>query len=169
MEEYEPLEDDALVVKESQPANIIIGSIFLLMLIVAVLVDGGFSKIPLVPLIGWFVFGTGFIWQGLRHQETMRIDCNGIYLYKKLLTDWPHFIEAQLDQKGIRSGSVRDRFVLILRYGKPGIVGSFKTVMPLANTQDQTEEDVLEAIRRCYTLSQGEVLPMQQPLQIGEG
>jgi hypothetical protein len=156
MEEYESFEDDALVVKESQAFNIIMGAIFLLMPIVAVIVDGGFPKKRPIPFhifgFGLLAFGMLLIRRGLLKQEILRIDCNGIYHNKKLLTDWPHFIEAQLGQKQVIR-SYQDNFVLVLRYYKEGYEGCFKRTIRLTNTQDQSEEAVLETIRRFHELS----------------
>lgn len=166
MQQEPAITNDSFVVKESSIVSFIIAGIFFALFLSGVIMSGTDLDISLILLS--LVPAILFTVNGVQHKKTLMIDCNGIYHYNELITDWDNFVQAYLDQTDVLA-SYQDNFVLILRYHKDGYEGSFKRTIPLTNTQDQSEEDILEAIRRFYALSQGEVLPMQQPLQIGDG
>lgn len=79
----------------------------------------------------------------------IRINKKGIYRDEKLLTDWAHFIKAYLAQEQ-KVVSIKDNFVLMVEYRKRGISGSFRKSIPLTNTQNKSEEDVLAAVNFFY-------------------
>jgi hypothetical protein len=105
--------------------------------------------------------------KALHNNEALRIDCIGIYQRKKLVTDWDNFLEAWITHDEV-AGSIRDNYILIIRYFKPGFEGgNFKRTILLDNTQDKSEEQILETIRRFYALSRNEVILLRLSLQIG--
>lgn len=75
----------------------------------------------------------------------IRINKKGIYRDERLLTDWDHFIGAYLDQEQ-KVVTIKDNFVLVVEYKKGNAGGAFRQRIPLTNTQNQSEEDVLAAI-----------------------
>jgi hypothetical protein len=166
MQNEQPIQHDSFVVRESSVVSFIIAGIFFALFLSGVIMSGTDLDISLILLS--LVPAILFTVNGLQRNKPLVIDCNGIYHYDELITDWRNFVQAYLDQADLLA-SYQDNFVLILRYHKAGYEGCFKRTIPLTNTQDQSEEAILEAIRRFYALSQGEVLPLQQPIQIGKG
>lgn len=75
----------------------------------------------------------------------IRINKKGIYRDERLLTDWDHFIRAYLDQEQ-KVVSIKDNFVLVVEYKKGNAGDAFRQKIPLTNTQNQSEEDVLAAV-----------------------
>ncbi|NOT50679.1 MAG: hypothetical protein HOP10_05335 [Chitinophagaceae bacterium] len=75
----------------------------------------------------------------------IRINKNGIFQDGKLITDWSNFLRAWLGQKE-KTGifNIKDNFLLIVEYKKNG--KGFRHKIPLTNTQNKSEEDVLAAV-----------------------
>lgn len=79
----------------------------------------------------------------------IRINKKGIYQDEKLVTDWASLLKASLAQDSNKKVyDIRDKFVLILEFKrrddpKQGI----RKKIPLTNTQNKSEEDVLEAVQ----------------------
>lgn len=75
----------------------------------------------------------------------IRINKTGIYHDEKLVTAWANFINAYIDQKEKKSFfSIQDNFILVVEYKKDG--KGFRHKIPLTNTQNKSEEDVLQAV-----------------------
>lgn len=79
----------------------------------------------------------------------IRINKNGIYQDGKLLTGWSNFLKAYLGQKE-KTGfiNLKDNFLLIVEYKKDN--KGFRHRIPLTNTQNKSEEDVLAAVNFFY-------------------
>jgi hypothetical protein len=97
----------------------------------------------------------------------LRVDCNGIYHEGQLVTNWDNFVEAFIWQDPY-TDSGQDDCVLILRYYKEGIEGTYRMRIALTDTQDKHEGELLEAIARFYRLSREAVIDIWQPLQLGQ-
>ncbi len=106
-----------------------------------------------------------FLYKGVVNREVLCVDCNGIYQNKKLVTNWQNFAEAFVTQL-YSDRQISDNFVLIIRYYKEGITGNFRMTIPLTNTQNKSEEEILDAIKRFYQLWQGKVLSLKQTQQL---
>ena len=78
----------------------------------------------------------------------IRVNETGIFVSRKLLTDWQHFRSASFTQKE-KVRSIQDNFVLLVKYHVRGS-GDFVKEVPLTNTQDKSEEEVIAAIRYFY-------------------
>ena len=78
----------------------------------------------------------------------IRINKNGIYQDGKLVTGWPNLLNAQIAQKE-KTGfyNIQDNFLLILEYRKDSGMEILRSKIPLTNTQNKSEEEVLEAVR----------------------
>lgn len=163
MQQEPDILSDVFVVKESSIVSFIIAGVFFALFLSGVFISSHKLDISLVMLS--LIPAVLFTVNGIQRRKPLVIDCNGIYHYNELITDWNHFVQAYLDQSELLA-SYQDNFVLVLRYAKDGYEGCFKRTIPLTNTQDQSEEAILEAIRRFYALSQEQVLPLKQPLQI---
>lgn len=86
-----------------------------------------------------------FIWKGLKNRICIEINRKGIYHFGRLVTTWADFIDARIDQDEIVL-TIQDNFVLYVRYRQPGNK-IFRTKIPLRNTQNKAEEEIIEAIR----------------------
>jgi hypothetical protein len=65
---------------------------------------------------------------------------------EKLITNWDNFINAFIDQKKVLL-TIQDNFILVVEYKKDFNPGKgFRKQIPLTNTQNQSEEDVLAAV-----------------------
>jgi hypothetical protein len=75
----------------------------------------------------------------------IRVNKKGIYHHGKLITDWPNFLSAFIDQKEKkRIIEIQDNFLLIVEYRKGNKGLRYK--IPLTNTQNKAEEEVLAAV-----------------------
>jgi hypothetical protein len=153
-------ENDVFVVKESVTLDYGLAGFFTLLGLLTI----GTSGFP----VGIFslIAAAYFLYKGVVNREALRVDCNGIYQNRKLVTTWHNFAEAFATQVRI-DGEIAAVFVLIIRYYKEGITGSFRMTIPLTDTQNKSEDEILAAIRRFYQLSLDNITPLQQPLQIG--
>ncbi|HEV7779705.1 MAG TPA: hypothetical protein VGO58_00485 [Chitinophagaceae bacterium] len=134
--------DSQFIVGEERVLNYVITGIFL-----AVFILGCFDikslGIALVLPLGLAVF---YFIKARSKKIFIRINIRGIYQDEKLVTGWDHFIKATLSQKP-QVLDIRDNFVLIVDYRKEGIMGGQRRTIPLTNTQNQSEEDVLAAVK----------------------
>jgi hypothetical protein len=76
----------------------------------------------------------------------IRVNKNGIYQDERLLTNWNNYLKAYITQKEVVF-SVQDNFLLVVEYRKDGSDKGFRKKIALTNTQNKSEEDVLEAIK----------------------
>lgn len=86
----------------------------------------------------------------------IRINTKGIYQHEKLVTPWANLLNATLTQeekKGIYD--LGDRFVLLLEYNVPGKPKPVRRKIPLANTQNKSEEEVLAAVKWFWKRAAG--------------
>ncbi|MEO6611390.1 MAG: hypothetical protein ABIT05_04630 [Chitinophagaceae bacterium] len=101
--------------------------------------DGLFT-LSLLPAIFFFV-------KGRNKKIYIRINKNGIYQDEQLVTGWPYFLNAYISQKEVKYISIQDNFVLVVEYLKQAQDKGFRRKIPLTNTQNKSEEDVLEAVK----------------------
>jgi hypothetical protein len=76
----------------------------------------------------------------------IRINKKGIYQDERLVTQWIYFLNAYITQKE-KAFSIQDNFILVVEYRKDGVEKGFRRNIPLTNTQNKSEEDVLEAVQ----------------------
>lgn len=83
----------------------------------------------------------------------IRINKKGIYQDERLVTGWANFLNAYVTQKE-KTLSIQDNFILVVEYRKDGVEKGFRRSIPLTNTQNKSEEEVLEAVqffwRECH-------------------
>lgn len=82
----------------------------------------------------------------------IRINRKGIYQDERLVTDWPHFHNASIGQQE-KVVSIQDNFLLLIEFFREDSAKGFRRKIPLTNTQNQSEEDVLAAIHYFWKLS----------------
>ena len=73
------------------------------------------------------------------------INKNGIYYFNKQITDWFNFVKAHVTQEE-KLMAISDNFILLVehRNGQAKIV---EDKIPLTNTQDKSEEEIIAAIK----------------------
>lgn len=75
----------------------------------------------------------------------IRVNKNGLYQDGKLVTNWPNLINAYIDQKDRNTFfSIKDNFLLVVEFKKD--TKGIRHKIPLTNTQNKSEEEVLQAI-----------------------
>ena len=76
----------------------------------------------------------------------IRINKKGIYQDERLVTDWAGFLKAYITQKKKSLYTIQDHFVMVVEYRKPGTTQGLRRVIPVKNTQNRSQEDVLPAV-----------------------
>jgi hypothetical protein len=142
--------DSEFIVGEEKLLNYIMAFLFLALFMYGFIdaMARKFINIPYLNFIYTLALAPALIFfrKGLSKRIFIRINKTGIYQDEKLLTNWAQFIKAFLtqDQKLI---SIKDNFVLVVEYRKEGHMEGFRRKIPLTNTQNRSEEEVLEAVR----------------------
>jgi hypothetical protein len=76
----------------------------------------------------------------------LRVNKTGIYQNENLITTWSTFLKAYITQKEVVM-SIRDNFQLVVEYYKEDPKKGFRRKIPLTNTQNKSEEDIMKAIQ----------------------
>ena len=83
----------------------------------------------------------------------IRINITGIYQDEKLVSGWSNFIKAFITQKEKKPiYNILDNFMLVVEFRKDGAKDGFRRKIPLTNTQNKSEEDVLDAVNFFWKL-----------------
>ena len=139
----------SFAVHESRGVNIVFGLIFLVIFFSTLFTiefnNFSFSSphiaflLTLFPAIFFFV-------KARRHKLIIEINAGGFYYLGRLITDWKHFISVKYveEEKAFR---ISDNFVLLMEYFKPNASNSFIIKIKLGNTQNKSEEEIIEAIQ----------------------
>jgi hypothetical protein len=77
----------------------------------------------------------------------IRVNKSGIFQDEKLVTGWSNLIKAYIAQKE-KTGifNIKDNFLLVVEYRKEDLKQGARRKLPLTNTQNKSEEEVLEAV-----------------------
>ena len=78
----------------------------------------------------------------------IRINKTGIYHHEQLITTWSKLIKASISQKE-KNGifNIQDNFLLVLEYRKENGKEAVRRKIPLTNTQNRSEEEIMEAVK----------------------
>jgi hypothetical protein len=77
----------------------------------------------------------------------IRVNKVGIYENEKLLTGWEGLLKVFISQEEKKSIiSIKDNFILVVEYRGTDLKKGFRRKIPLTNTQNKSEEEVLEAV-----------------------
>lgn len=77
----------------------------------------------------------------------IRVNKTGIYEGEQLLTGWSNLLKAYITQKEKKGiFSIQDNFLLVVEYRKKDSKEGIRRKIPLTNTQNKSEEEVLEAV-----------------------
>lgn len=135
------------VVKESKTMRLVIGLVLLAIAIAMIQ-----SSWLIAAIIGTASIAS--LIASRRNLVIMTINKKGFYYYGNMLTNWKNFVSAEfLDEAPTISSSstgFSDRFSLYMKYYKDGHKECFGRKIPLTNTQDKAEEEILAAIRFYY-------------------
>jgi hypothetical protein len=87
--------------------------------------------------------------RGRRKRLYIRINKTGIYQDEKLLTGWSNLLKVYISQEEKKSlrFNLMDNFILVVEYRKDGFKQGFRRKIPLTNSQNKSEEEVLEAVK----------------------
>ncbi len=77
----------------------------------------------------------------------IRVNKKGIYQSGKLVTGWSNFHDAYIAQKEVKTISIQDNFLLMIEYRNDKMKKVLRRKIPLTNTQNKSEEEVLEAVQ----------------------
>ena len=78
----------------------------------------------------------------------IRVNKTGIYQDEQLVTGWSNLLKVYIAQKETKSFfNIRDNFILVVEYSKGDLKQGARRNIPLTNTQNKSEEEVLEAVK----------------------
>ena len=83
----------------------------------------------------------------------IRANKTGIYKDEQLVTGWSNLLNAFITQKE-KTGifNIVDNFILVVEFTKDGSPEGFRRKIPLTNTQNKSEEEVLEAVQFFWSV-----------------
>lgn len=87
-----------------------------------------------------------FFRKGRSNRVYIRINKTGIYEGRHLITGWANLFNAYITQKETVV-SIQDNFLLVIEYRKEGVKNGLRRRIPLTNTQNKSEEEVLKAVK----------------------
>lgn len=96
--------------------------------------------LALYPAILYFI-------KGRAKRIYIRINKSGIYQDEVLITNWGNFLKAYIHQKDIVFPVIKDSFTLVVEYMKDGQSQGFRRRIPLTNTQNKSEEEIMAAVK----------------------
>jgi hypothetical protein len=145
--------DSDFLVKEAKTSNYIFG----FLLIIIFMVTAMTSKPSIVTYLSvttlFLLPGAMFIYKAERNKTIMKINMSGFYYHERLETDWEHFHSAHVSHNEEIVGSISDNFMLMLQYYSPENGRLYRTRIPLTNSQDKAEEEIIAAIDFYYNAS----------------
>ena len=116
---------------------------------------GNFGKMLFIPL-GPAIFYT---YKALNKRAYITINKKGIYIGKFFLTDWKNFVSARTIEKQLVR-SFKDHFYLLIDHYVD--MDYYSKEVPLTNTQNKAEEEIIAAIDFFYELwKQNQVAEMK--------
>ena len=143
---------EEFLVRQSSPVNYIAG--FLLILVFGTSLWG--------KDLGWVIYlkslslllipGGFLVAAGMRKAVLIKVNIVGIYFRGELVTDWDHFSDATLYQDQ-EPGDINDRFFIMVKYTKGDSPDLFGRRIPMLNTQDKADEEIIAAIHKFYDAS----------------
>jgi hypothetical protein len=133
-------------VKESKTINYVAGGVMILIFAIA-MIFGDLGMSNFIFALGIFLIpGAIAIGRGISNSTIIRINKTGFYYSGKLITDWNLFHDAEVQDK-LQVGSYKDNFILDLSYYSIDYTIIYTKNIPLTNTQDKAEEEIIEAIQ----------------------
>lgn len=149
--------DSEFVVGEEKILNYILAFLLLFLFIVGLVpsLKNSFSierildYLLMMALLPSFLFFT----KARSHRVYIRVNKTGIYQDEELVTGWDKFLKAYIKEKPVTL-SWRDNFLLVIEFTKADPSKGFRRFIKLTNTQNKSEEEIIEAIRFFWKLHQ---------------
>ena len=144
--------DSEFVVREEKVLNFILASLCLALFLYG-LIDAArrhFTKIDYQSFVFALALLPAFLFfkKARSSRVYIRINKNGIYQDEKLITHWPGLMKAYIAQKEKKGFfNIQDNFLLVVEYKKDAANQGFRHKIPLTNTQNKSEEEVLDAVK----------------------
>ena len=140
----------AFEVRESSGMNVMIGFFSLFFVAASASISLWLSILP-------FALAVVFLAKATRKPTIMIVNKQGFFYYGRLITNWKNFVAVEFaDEIRIpdeNSSGLGDNFSLLIKYYKDEQAGCYQCKIPLTNTQDKAEEEIIAAIQfyyRCY-------------------
>lgn len=147
--------DSEFVVGEDKVLDYILATLFFALFLYGLIdmILHHFTKINYQSFIFMIALAPAFIFfvKGKNKRIYIRVNKKGIYQDEKLVTNWSNLLNAFIDQKE-KVLSIQDNFILVLEYMKDGFQQGFRRKIPLTNTQNKSEEEVIEAVKFFWKL-----------------
>jgi branched-subunit amino acid transport protein len=141
--------DSQFVVREDKVLDYILAALFFALFLYGLIdmILHHFTKINYQSFIFMIALAPAFIFfiKGKNKRVYIRINKMGIYQDEKLVTGWSNLLNAFISQKETVL-TIQDNFILVLEYRKDSFKQGFRRNIPLTNTQNKSEEDVLAAV-----------------------
>lgn len=140
------------VIKESVGVNIFAAAVFYVLFFYT-LFSTTVSQPGEVTLVDKMLFLTLipallYTAKAFKSQPYLTVNKNGIFIGRLHLTIWSNFISAEVVERQV-PGRITDNFILIIEYYRDGL-GHYVKELPMTNTQNKSEEEILEAIQQHY-------------------
>ena len=147
--------DSNFIVKDSVVLDMLIAVFYFAIVISAIVYDfhgASFGKALLFGLLP----GLLFIFKAVNNNPAITINKDGIYYFKDLVTGWPDFYKATVIQLPLNATrydpGISERIILRLEYSKNQTDDLYKQELPLTNTQNKSEEEIIAAIEFFHEL-----------------
>lgn len=147
------------LVKESKTMNIVIGIILLAIFIIS-LAAGDYGWSNYMWALFLFLIPAAISMVKARTSPVFIIINKSGFIYKgKLLFNWDYFIDAILTQDK-KPGSLSDNFIILIRYYSKDRSLIYTSRIPMSNTQDKADEEIIAAIDFYYNASREQLLEL---------
>jgi hypothetical protein len=150
-------QNDSFTVKEAKSINILLSVIFFVLFFAMI----GYNQFATsstqsadMRFYGSVAYGllipaVLFAIKAFKNNILIEINETGIFYSGSLVTHWENFISIRYRQEQ-EAESISDDFVLLIEYFKPGFATSYITKIGLSNTQDKSEEEIIEAAEEYH-------------------
>ena len=141
-------------VKESAAINFFVSG-FLFVLIITALVTGVLQQpdVSSIIFVGVLTIPAVLAFRkGLKGKVIIEVNGNGIHYHGKQLTDWTCFIRAQYKEEP-KLAAFQDNFILYIEFHRLAEARNYISKIPLTNTQDKSEEEIIAAINHFARLA----------------
>lgn len=136
------IEEDFLV-KTSRKIKLLYGLFLLVIALAIASISMWIAIFFAIPVILYLIKST-------RKVVIMKINKYGFYYFGRLIFSWNNFKDVEFIDEvplpGYYSSGINDQFSLMIRYYKDGEPGFYGRKIPLTNTQDKSEEEIMAAI-----------------------
>lgn len=155
--------ESQFTVGEEKSINYVLAVLFFALAVYGIIEGAlrGFVPIDYQNVILPFAAIPGFfcLRQAKSKRVYIRVNKDGIFKDERKVTGWADFLKAYITQDpNKRVTSIADKFQLVVEYRSPDNSGQgIRKRIPLTNTQNKSEEDIMEAIRFFVMLHKSQI------------